>query len=42
MSSQDNGDTKVNWVNVKKWVEREGLKTNWKAFGTPDIINESR
>jgi len=36
--SKDKKD-KVNWPNVKKWVDREGLVTKWKAYGMPEAMD---
>jgi 3-keto-5-aminohexanoate cleavage enzyme len=32
-------DNKIRWNHVNKWVERDGLKTNWKPWGIPEIVN---
>jgi 3-keto-5-aminohexanoate cleavage enzyme len=33
------GIDKVNWKQVQKWVEREGLVTKWKAYGMPEAMD---
>jgi 3-keto-5-aminohexanoate cleavage enzyme len=33
------GNDKVHWTHVKKWVEREGLITKWKAYGMPEAMD---
>lgn len=30
---------KVNWNHVRKWYDREKLKTNWKPWGIPEIVD---
>jgi 3-keto-5-aminohexanoate cleavage enzyme len=30
---------RVNWGQVNKWVEREGLITKWKAYGMPEAMS---
>ncbi len=35
MSEKD----KVNWDQVKKWVSRAGLKTQWKPYGMPEVLD---
>lgn len=30
---------RVNWEQVQKWVARTGLKTNWKPFGMPEMLD---
>lgn len=35
MSKQD----KIKWDHVRKWVERAGLKTTWKPYGMPEVID---
>jgi 3-keto-5-aminohexanoate cleavage enzyme len=30
---------KVKWDQVKKWVARDGLKTTWKAYGMPEVLD---
>lgn len=30
---------KINWNHVNKWVAREGIKTNWKVYGMPEILD---
>lgn len=32
-------EDKVKWPQVKKWVEREGLITKWKAYGMPEALD---
>jgi 3-keto-5-aminohexanoate cleavage enzyme len=35
MSKQD----KIKWEHVRKWVDRAGLKTAWKPYGMPEVID---
>ena len=35
MSEKD----KVHWDQVKKWVDRAGLKTQWKPYGMPEVLD---
>ena len=35
MSRQD----KIKWEHVRKWVDRAGLKTTWKPYGMPEVID---
>ena len=35
MSKQD----KIKWDHVRKWVDRAGLKTTWKPYGMPEVID---
>ena len=35
MSKQD----RIKWDHVRKWVERGGLKTTWKPYGMPEVID---
>jgi len=35
-------DNKIRWDHVNKWVEREGMKTRWKAWGIPEVIDPKR
>lgn len=35
MSKKD----KVNWDHVRKWVGRAGLKTQWKPYGMPEVLD---
>ena len=35
MSKQD----KIKWDHVRKWVARAGLKTTWKPYGMPEVID---
>lgn len=30
---------KIKWDQVNKWVERAGLKTTWKPYGMPEVID---
>ena len=30
---------KIKWDHVRKWVERAGLKTTWKPYGMPEVID---
>ena len=30
---------KVNWDQVRKWVSRAGLKTQWKPYGMPEVLD---
>jgi 3-keto-5-aminohexanoate cleavage enzyme len=39
MSTSDASKDKVKWQQVRKWVEREGLQTKWKAYGMPEILD---
>jgi 3-keto-5-aminohexanoate cleavage enzyme len=34
-----NGNDKVRWPQVQKWVKREGLITKWKAYGMPEAMD---
>lgn len=34
-------DNKIRWNHVAKWVERDGMKTQWKPWGLPEIVNPS-
>jgi 3-keto-5-aminohexanoate cleavage enzyme len=29
---------RIRWRHVEKWVEREGMKTQWKPWGMPEIV----
>ena len=35
MSKQD----RIKWDHVRKWVARAGLKTTWKPYGMPEVID---
>jgi 3-keto-5-aminohexanoate cleavage enzyme len=35
-------NNKINWNQVDKWAAREGMKTHWKAWGIPEIIDPKR
>jgi 3-keto-5-aminohexanoate cleavage enzyme len=39
MSNIELKKDKIKWTQVKKWVERDGLKTSWKAYGMPEILD---
>ena len=40
MNSQPpSGKDKVNWEQVRKWVARAGLKTQWKPYGMPEVLD---
>src|SRR5713101_2086112 len=39
MAANDDRKDKIKWKQVKKWVDRDGLKTSWKVYGMPDILN---
>jgi len=30
---------KIKWDHVRRWYEREGIKTQWKPWGIPEIID---
>lgn len=30
---------KIKWDQVRKWVERAGLKTTWKTYGMPEVLD---
>jgi 3-keto-5-aminohexanoate cleavage enzyme len=30
---------RIKWDQVQKWYEREGLKTSWKPWGLPEIVD---
>jgi len=32
-------DDRIKWDQVNKWVERAGLKTTWKPYGMPEVID---
>ena len=32
-------DDKIKWDQVEKWVGRAGLKTTWKPYGMPEVID---
>jgi 3-keto-5-aminohexanoate cleavage enzyme len=32
-------DDRIKWDQVHKWVERAGLKTTWKPYGMPEVID---
>jgi 3-keto-5-aminohexanoate cleavage enzyme len=32
-------DSKIRWDHVNKWYQREALKTNWKPWGLPEIVD---
>ena len=33
------GNDRIKWDQVRKWVGRAGLKTNWKPFGMPEVLD---
>jgi 3-keto-5-aminohexanoate cleavage enzyme len=39
MSNSIDGNDKIKWKQVQKWVDREGLVTKWKAYGMPEILD---
>ena len=32
-------DDKIKWDQVDKWVARQGLKTTWKPYGMPEVLD---
>ena len=32
-------DNKIKWSHVEKWFERESMKTHWKPWGIPEIVD---
>jgi 3-keto-5-aminohexanoate cleavage enzyme len=30
---------KIRWPQVEKWAARDGMKTQWKAWGMPEIVS---
>ncbi len=32
-------DDKIKWKQVDKWVARQGLKTTWKPYGMPEVLD---
>jgi 3-keto-5-aminohexanoate cleavage enzyme len=32
-------NNRIKWNQVQKWYEREALKTNWKPWGLPEIVD---
>lgn len=32
----------VDWDRVRKWIDRDGIKINWKVFGAPTIMATDR
>ena len=39
MTAEYKRSSKVKWVQVDKWVARGGLKTDWKVYGMPEILD---
>ncbi len=39
MSASNN---RINWDHVEKWYDRDGLKTNWRPWGMPEIVDPRR
>ncbi len=39
MSNEKKRSDKVKWEHVNNWVSRRGLKTDWKVFGMPEILD---
>lgn len=32
-------NNRIRWDHVRKWVDRDGLKTQWKPWGMPEVVN---
>lgn len=41
MSDQSHENKKVKWDHVNSWLAKSGLKTDWKVYGLPEILDPS-
>ena len=35
-------DSKIRWNQVNRWYQRERIKTNWKPWGLPEVVDSRR